>query len=48
MQFAFSDQKTASYASASLKEIQVQSEIWGTERTAEFPSQMMNNVSTMT
>lgn len=39
MQFAFSDQKTAPYAKASLKEIQVESEIWGTDRTAEFPSQ---------
>lgn len=48
MQFPFSDQKIVPYVRESLKEIQVQSEIRGTNRMAEFSSQLMNSVSTKT
>lgn len=48
MQFPFYDQKTAPYVRESLKEIQVQPEIWGMNRMAELSSQLMNSLSTKT
>ncbi|XP_026714435.1 LYR motif-containing protein 1 isoform X2 [Athene cunicularia] len=48
MQFHFYDQKTAPYVRQSLKEIQIQSEIRGMNRMAEFSSQLMNSMTPVT